>query len=76
MNPAIEQEQADRLAELRERRDSAEVRRCLDDVKRAAGTDENLLYPLRSALKALATIGEVSDALRDVWGIYRPPEVY
>ena len=76
VNPAIEQEQAARLADLRERRDSAEVSRCLDEVRRAAEGDANLLYPIREALRALATIGEVSDALRDVWGIYRPPEVY
>src|SRR5580700_1953281 len=76
VDPAIEQEQAARLAELRDRRDSAEVRRRLDDIKSAANTDGNLLYPLRAALRALATIGEVSDALRDVWGVYKPPEVY
>jgi methylmalonyl-CoA mutase, N-terminal domain len=76
VDPAIEHEQAARLAELRDRRDSADVRRRLDDIRQAASTDQNLLYPLRSALKALATIGEVSDALRDVWGVYRPPEVY
>src|SRR5580658_867201 len=75
LDPAIEEEQAARLAELRDRRDSAEVRRRLDDVKSAANTDGNLLYPLRAALRALATIGEVSDALRDVWGVYKPPEV-
>jgi len=76
VDPAIEQEQAARLADLRNRRDSADVTRCLDDIKRAAGTQENLLYPLRSALRALATIGEVSNALREVWGVYQPPEVY
>src|SRR5580700_7368372 len=76
VDPAIEQQQAARLAELRDRRDSAEVRRRLDDIKSAANTDGNLLYPLRAALRALATIGEVSDALRDVWGVYKPPEVY
>jgi methylmalonyl-CoA mutase N-terminal domain/subunit len=76
LDPAIEQEQAARLADLRNRRDSADVRRRLDDIKRVAGTGENLLYPLRSALQALATIGEVSDALREVWGVYRPSEVY
>jgi len=76
VDPAIEAQQATRLADLRNRRDSADVRRCLDDIKRAATTDENLLYPLRSALRALATIGEVSDALREVWGVYQPPEVY
>jgi len=76
VDPAIEQEQAARLADLRNRRDSADVRRRLDEIKRTAGTAENLLYPLRSALQALATIGEVSDALREVWGVYQPPEVY
>jgi methylmalonyl-CoA mutase N-terminal domain/subunit len=35
-----------------------------------------LLYPLREALRSMATIGEVCDALRDVWGAYQPPEVY
>ena len=76
VDPGIEQEQAARLADLRNRRDSSDVRRRLDEVKRAASTDANLLYPLRSALAALATIGEISDALRDVWGVYQPPQVY
>jgi methylmalonyl-CoA mutase N-terminal domain/subunit len=76
VDPAIEQQQAARLAELRDRRDSADVTRRLDEVRRAAAGDVNLLYPLREALRALATIGEVSDALRDVWGVYQPPEVY
>jgi methylmalonyl-CoA mutase N-terminal domain/subunit len=76
LDPAIEKEQAARLAELRARRDNADVRRRLDEVKRVAGSQENLLYPLREALRALATVGEVSDALREVWGVYQPPEVY
>jgi methylmalonyl-CoA mutase, N-terminal domain len=76
VDPAIEAEQAQRLASLRERRDSAEVRRCLDEVRRAAEGDVNLLYPLRAALRAMATIGETCDALRDVWGVYQPPDVY
>ncbi len=76
VDPAIEQQQAARLAELRDRRDSAEVTRRLEEVRRAAAGDVNMLYPLREALRALATIGEVSDALRDVWGVYQPPEVY
>ena len=76
VDPAIEQEQAARLAELRDRRDSAEVRRRWTTSSRRPAPIENLLYPLREALRALATIGEVSDALRDVWGVYQPPEVY
>ena len=58
------------------RRDAAEVRRRLDEVRRAAAGTDNLLYPLREALAALATVGEVCDALREVWGVYQPPDVY
>jgi methylmalonyl-CoA mutase, N-terminal domain len=76
VDPAIEAAQAERLAELRSRRDAADVARRLDEVRRAAGSDANLLYPLREALRALATVGEVCDALRDVWGVYKPPEIY
>jgi methylmalonyl-CoA mutase N-terminal domain/subunit len=76
VDPAIEQQQAERLAELRARRDAAEVRRRLDEVRRAAAGTDNLLYPLREALAALATVGEACDALREVWGVYQPPDVY
>jgi methylmalonyl-CoA mutase N-terminal domain/subunit len=76
VNPAIEHEQAARLAALRSGRDNDTVRRRLDEVKRMAASDGNLLYPLRAALRELATVGEVSDALREVWGVYQPPDVY
>jgi methylmalonyl-CoA mutase N-terminal domain/subunit len=76
VDPAIEQQQSARLAELRDRRDAGEVTRRLDALRRAAAGEENLLYPLREALSALATIGEVCDALRDVWGLYQPADVY
>jgi methylmalonyl-CoA mutase N-terminal domain/subunit len=76
LDPAIEQEQAERLAKLRADRDGAEVSARLDDVRRAAGGTANLLYPLREALRARATVGEVCDALRDVWGTYKPPDAY
>jgi methylmalonyl-CoA mutase, N-terminal domain len=76
VDPAIEQEQAARLAALRGRRDSAEVGRRLDEVRRTAEGSGNMLYPLREALRALATVGEVSDALREVWGVYHPADAY
>jgi methylmalonyl-CoA mutase N-terminal domain/subunit len=76
VDPAIERAQAERLATLREHRDRAEFIRRIDDVKRAAGNSENLLYPIREALRSRATVGEVCDALRDVWGVYKPPDVY
>jgi methylmalonyl-CoA mutase, N-terminal domain len=74
VDPAIEQEQAERLAALRAGRNGAEVARLLDDLKRAAAGAGNLLYPMRAALAARATVGEVCDALRAVWGVYRPPD--
>ena len=76
VDPAIEQQQAERLAQLRARRDAGEVRRRVDDLRRAAAGTDNLLYPLREALAALATVGEVCDALREVWGTYQPADVY
>jgi methylmalonyl-CoA mutase, N-terminal domain len=76
VDPAIEQAQAARLAALREHRDAAEWARRISDLRKAASDTGNLLYPLREALRAGATVGEVCDALREVWGQYKPPDVY
>ncbi len=75
VDPAIEHEQGARLAALRERRDAAEVRGALNAIKAAAGGEDNVLRPLRAALAARATVGEVCDALREVWGVYQPGDV-
>jgi methylmalonyl-CoA mutase N-terminal domain/subunit len=75
VDPAIEDEQAKRLARLRAARDGDEWRRRIDELKRAAAGTENVLVPLRNALAVPATVGEVCDALRDVWGTYRPPDI-
>jgi methylmalonyl-CoA mutase N-terminal domain/subunit len=77
VNPTIEQDQRDRLTELRARRDNDAVQRALADLKKAAGTSgENVLYPMREALRELATVGEVCGALREVWGVYSPQEFF
>jgi methylmalonyl-CoA mutase N-terminal domain/subunit len=60
---------------LRQERDSEPVARTLSALKTAAEGSENVLYPLRDALRADATLGEVCDALRDVWGEYQPGEI-
>ncbi len=57
---------------MRETRDNAAVGRALDRLTCAAEGSENLLYPMKEALGELATLGEVSDALRGVFGQYRP----
>jgi methylmalonyl-CoA mutase, N-terminal domain len=71
---AIEREQAKLLAELRSSRNGAEHKRRLDDLRRAAEGTQNVLVPLREALRGRATVGEVCDALREVWGVYQPPD--
>ena len=72
IDPAEVDAQIERLRALRADRDDGEVRRTLEHVERAARATENLLPPMREALRARATLGEVSDALRAVFGEYRP----
>ncbi|GAA2062417.1 methylmalonyl-CoA mutase family protein [Catenulispora yoronensis] len=77
VDPAIEAQQAERLAKLRAERDNVAVTKALDEMKRAAETAaENVLYPMREALAARATGGEVSHALREVWGTYVPADAF
>jgi methylmalonyl-CoA mutase N-terminal domain/subunit len=76
VNPAIEAEQIDRLTMLRAERDNAAVTKYLAEIKEAAKGDANLLVPMREALRARATVGEVSDALREVWGQYVPSDAF
>ncbi len=75
VNPAIEAEQSERLAVLRQDRDNAEVGSALDELRRAAEGTENCLPPMKRALAARATGGEVADALREVWGVYQPVDI-
>ncbi len=76
VDPTIEVQQAERLAKLRADRSQDDVDRALDTVKRAASGSDNVLYPMREALRARATVGEVSHALRDVWGTYVPRDAF
>ena len=76
VDPAIEAEQADRLALLRQERDGSAVAHHLSAMQRAAEGADNVLVPMREALRARATVGEVSDALRAVWGTYTPADVF
>ena len=62
--------QVDRLRALRRDRDTARVTRALADVRLVAAGSENLMPPLIEAVRAYATLGEMCDALRDVWGEY------
>jgi methylmalonyl-CoA mutase N-terminal domain/subunit len=68
----LEAEQVRRLEQLRADRDSAAVSAALDVVRHTAEGTGNLLPVMRDALAAKATVGEICDALREVFGVYRP----
>ena len=72
LDAAIEEAQCRRTAAIRARRDSGAVEAAIAEVVRVAGTDENLLPPLREALRSRCTVGELCGALRSVWGTYDP----
>ncbi len=76
VDPAIEATQCARLEELRSQRDNAAVSVSLEQMQQAASGSDNVLIPMRDALRARATGGEVADALRDVWGQYVPRETF
>ncbi|MGI6631930.1 MAG: acyl-CoA mutase large subunit family protein [Bacillota bacterium] len=72
VNPEIAEAQKKRLAALRARRDSKAVSSALRAIETAAKGDANLVPPIVEAVKAYATIGEICDVLRNVFGVYRP----
>jgi methylmalonyl-CoA mutase N-terminal domain/subunit len=71
-DPAVEARQVARLRSVRAGRDEPTVAKALDALTEVARTDANLLYPMKQALAAYASIGEVSDSLRAVFGEYHP----
>uniref|UniRef100_UPI0004C21460 methylmalonyl-CoA mutase family protein n=1 Tax=unclassified Streptomyces TaxID=2593676 RepID=UPI0004C21460 len=76
VDPAIEARQAERLAKLRAWRCRERVNTALLEMRKAAEGEDNVLYPMKEALAAGATVGEVCDALREVWGTYRPTDTF
>jgi methylmalonyl-CoA mutase N-terminal domain/subunit len=64
----VAERQIARLEEVRRRRDNDRVRRALDRLRETAAGDGNTMYPILDCARAYATVGEMCDALRDVWG--------
>ena len=71
IDPEIERAQVARVQALRARRDAAKTKTALAELARRAGTTENLLPAILDAVEAYATVGEISDALRGVFGEYQ-----
>jgi len=77
IDPALEQKQIERVQALRARRDSATVEAALATLKEAASREDvNLMPPILEASRAYVTMGEMCDALRDVWGVWRETPVF
>ena len=71
VDPEVERQQAARLKKLRDERDNRHVKEVLSDVKEKAQGDANLMPALIEAVEAQATIGEICDTLRDVFGEFK-----
>jgi len=71
VDPAVEARQVERVQAFRAKRSGAAAKQAVDAVRAAARGKDNLMPPIVAAVKAQATLGEISDALRDVFGEYR-----
>jgi methylmalonyl-CoA mutase N-terminal domain/subunit len=77
VDPALEEKQIARVQGVRARRDSAAVESALTTLKEAAAVeDRNLMPPIIEASRAYVTMGEMCDALREVWGVWRETPVF
>ena len=71
VDPTVRERQVEKLERLRDGRDASAVSAALDAIQQAADSDENLVPLMLDAVKQSATLGEISDSLRKVWGEYR-----
>jgi methylmalonyl-CoA mutase N-terminal domain/subunit len=71
VDPRIEKEQRKRLAAIRKRRNGRSVRSALDDLAAACRGKENVMTPILAAVRAYATLGEISDVMRSVFGTHQ-----
>ncbi len=76
IDPALERKQVERVQALRGRRDSGAVEEVLGKLKEAAAGDTNLMPLLIDAARDYVTLGEMCDALREVWGVWRETPVF
>ena len=75
VDPEISWRQIERLKELKEKRDNALVERRLEELKEAARGTQNTMYPILEAVRTYATVQEICDALKEVFGTYRETPV-
>jgi len=76
VDPAVEKRQVERLKKIRRERDSRKLRGVLNQLRHAAEHEENLMPLILNAVREYATLGEICDVLREVYGEYRAPTVF
>jgi methylmalonyl-CoA mutase N-terminal domain/subunit len=76
ISPEIERRQVERLARVRERRDAEAVARSLERLAEVAAGPGNVMPQILDCARVYASEGEICDALRGVWGIYRETPVF
>jgi methylmalonyl-CoA mutase N-terminal domain/subunit len=76
IDESVAEEQTAGVAALRATRDKEKVRAALAGLKDAARGSANIMYPILDAARAYATLGEMCDALREVWGEYEEPPIF
>jgi len=72
----VAEQQLARLKEVKKTRNNAQVRERLLDLKKAAKDEQNLMPSILKAVKTYATLGEVMDSLKEVYGEYKEPITY
>ena len=76
IDSSVEDEQLKSLAQLKATRDPVVIDACLHELKVAAAGSDNVMPFIKEALRARATVGEVCEVLRSVWGTYEPVDIF
>lgn len=79
-DPAIEKLRRETIIEMKKKRDNKKLKKCLEEVNAVAAeeatSENNLVQPIIEAVKADATVGEICDSLREVWGEFSEPAIF
>jgi methylmalonyl-CoA mutase N-terminal domain/subunit len=76
IDESVAESQTASVQRLKQTRDNPHVQKCLEDLRQAARGTDNVMYPILDCARAYATLGEMCDALRDVWGEYQEPPTF
>jgi methylmalonyl-CoA mutase N-terminal domain/subunit len=76
VDPTVENKQIKRLTALKRTRDKQKVDKAIQKLRNAAEKEENLILPVLDAVKVYATLGEICNVLRDIYGEYKAPSIF